>query len=404
MRKKKFTLACRQILTRGFRLSTQPPPLPFVLPVMPIMVMLLSCCVCVGIGAFIKAKKGGKTPQAKADVKAGEKDGDDGGSKETGPENGPKSFRQRGCTDIICLLFYGIFMVGMLYLFYLGCTVGDPYVVTNGKDYLGNRCGRGNFSDRPKVIFPRIGEDVLEQAAIASTAPWKLVFYGLCVKECPNVTDPTVCFGDPDSCMNFDYGEQAQWEAAGGSSFYYSVMPTVSVINRCIPIKNQREGGEVPRCAYPLCDNITNPWMVCDTEVTQAPSELDWRCLLAPCLFAAGLFPVLLLLAPERLHTIPQPSFGAAAAPAPVPNPVDSADGRAAWQVRDQIREPQRRHAGRAEAIVRSARASLKPRAAPTSSPPPWRGSTLLRGNRECTDRHCYAPAAPGRKVASASS
>ena len=234
---------------------------------MPIMVLLLSCCVIVCIGALVKAKRGGKTPTAKADVKGGEKDGDgDGGSKETGPENGPKSFRMRGCTDILCLLIYGIFMLGMMYLFYLGCTVGDPYVVVYGKDYLGNRCGRGNFTDRPKVIFPRIGEDVLEQAAIATTAPWKLVFYGLCVESCPNVTDPTTCFGDPDSCMSFDYGEEAQWEAAGGSSFYYSVMPTISVINRCIPIKNQRQGGEIPRCAWPLCDNVTNPWMVCDTE------------------------------------------------------------------------------------------------------------------------------------------
>lgn len=256
-------------------LSPPPPPLPFVLPVLPIFILLVLCCCGVCGAMAVKLRKGGgQTPTAKADVS-----GEGGDSGEVGPSNGPKTFRNRGCTDVFCLALFAIFWVGMLYLFYLGVTVGDPYMVMYGKDYLGNRCGRGNFTSKPKVIFPRIGQDVLEQSAIATTAPWKLVLYGLCVESCPNVTDPTVCFGAPGKCMTYDYGPPDMWKAAGGSAYYYSVMPTISVVNRCIPIKNQAETGEVPRCAWPTCDNVTNPWMMCDTEFPTLwwPQNADQR-------------------------------------------------------------------------------------------------------------------------------
>ena len=242
-----------------------PPPLPFVLPVLPalltVIVLLTSCC---GI-AFLLSKRRAAAGGGAVSVGKGDKGGDKGG--EPGPENAgkaAKSFRSRGCTDLLCLLLFCGFWLGMIYLFYLGLTVGDPYSVVYGKDYLGNRCGRGNFTDRPKVIFPRIDADVMEQSAVAASAPWRLQFYGLCVPHCPNVTDPTLCFGNPESCMSFDYGTRAQWEAAGGARYYYSVLPTISVINRCIPIANTRASAEPPRCAYPTCDNVTNPWMVCD--------------------------------------------------------------------------------------------------------------------------------------------
>jgi choline transporter-like protein 2/4/5 len=242
-----------------------PPPLDFILPASTVVALLLVCCVlvCIGYGALAlknrkkqKASEGEGTGDAKADG--------DGG--EVGPEHGPKDFRRRGCTDVFCTLLFILFWFGMLYCFYLGATVGDPYSVLYGKDYLGNRCGMGNFTDRPKVIFPRIGKDILAQMPVATTAPWKLELYGLCVEECPDVRDPTVCFGTPDVCMNYDYGTEAQWRASGGSRYYYSVMPTISVVNRCIPIKHTTESGEPARCAYPICDNVTNPWMVCDTE------------------------------------------------------------------------------------------------------------------------------------------
>ena len=171
-----------------------PPPLPFVFPALPaaILVIMTMCCCCLGsvIVAKRKKKKGGDDGKDDDAGKADDKGGEDG---EAGPENAApatKSFRSRGCTDILCLLLFIAFWMGMMYLLYLGCTVGDPYSVAYGKDYLGNRCGRGNFTDRPKAIFPRIDQDVMEQQAIATTKPWRLEFYQLCVAHCPNITVP----------------------------------------------------------------------------------------------------------------------------------------------------------------------------------------------------------------------
>ena len=156
---------------------------------------------------------------------------------------------QRGCTDILCLLIFLLFWGGVAFLGYLSITVGDPYEILYGADYLGNRCGRGDFSDKKKVTssrlsalarppaahrattqpsshtfprsqiyFPRIDKDIAEQAAIASSMPWKLNFYGLCVDSCPDVPSPTSCFDDPSSCIVNDYGTAAEYAAAGGSA------------------------------------------------------------------------------------------------------------------------------------------------------------------------------------------
>ena len=48
-------------------------------------------------------------------------------------------------------------------------TVGDPWAVVYGQDYLGNRCGRGTMASKPKVFYPRVDKDIIEQSAIAST-------------------------------------------------------------------------------------------------------------------------------------------------------------------------------------------------------------------------------------------
>lgn len=64
----------------------------------------------------------------------------------------------------------------------------------------------------------------------------------------------------------YDYGPMQAWKEAGGAAYYYSVMSTLSVMNRCVPIAKVIDTATPPRCAYPVCDNATNPWMVCDTE------------------------------------------------------------------------------------------------------------------------------------------
>lgn len=193
---------------------------------------------------------------------------EDGGDKaedtDIGPENAPKALRRRHCTDFCCLILFVAFALGMAYLTYLSCTVGDPYSIMFGADYLGNRCGRGRMSHLPKTFYPRMDQDALEQADVAAVQPWKVVFYGLCVASCPSVRDPTVCFGDASRCMVHDYGTVEQYTEAGGSAFYFAVLPTISVMNRCIPTSGTAASRDPDKCVYPPCNNVTNPWMVCD--------------------------------------------------------------------------------------------------------------------------------------------
>ena len=186
--------------------------------------------------------------------------------EEASPENAPDEMRKRGCTDCCCVVFFAAYMIGMLFLMYLAFTYGEPDSIFYGKDYLGNRCGVGGMWNRSKVIFPRIDRDVAEQAALASTAPWRMVFYGLCVHECPHVADPTACFGNPSLCMEHDYGTAEEQAAAGGRAYWFTVLPTIDVLNRCVPTKHVDASDAPDRCAYPVCDNVTNPWMVCDAE------------------------------------------------------------------------------------------------------------------------------------------
>jgi choline transporter-like protein 2/4/5 len=196
-----------------------------------------------------------------------EPDADASAEGEIGPENAPASLRRRGCTDVFCLVFFVAFMLGMLYLTFLAWTYGEPYSILYSKDYLGNRCGVGDFKNRSKTVFPRIDRDLLEQSAVAAATPWKVVLYGLCVPSCPNVTDPTRCFGASiEECMVHDYGSAEDQRKAGGRAVWFTVLPTIDVLNRCVPTKHVTADAAPDRCAYPSCDNVTNPWMQCDAE------------------------------------------------------------------------------------------------------------------------------------------
>ena len=171
---------------------------------------------------------------------------------------------QRRCTDILCLLIFLAFWGGIIFLAYLSATVGDPYEVLYGADYLGNRCGVGAMKDKKYVYFPRADKDIIAQAAIASTMPWRVRFYGLCLERCPPVASPTACMDDPSTCSVVDYGTPAQYNAAGGSASYFAVMPSIPVMHRCIPRDSSDMYQDDDRCAFPQCDGVN--YAPCDTE------------------------------------------------------------------------------------------------------------------------------------------
>jgi len=177
----------------------------------------------------------------------------------------PKFFKRRWCTDVLCLLLLFVFIGGIGFCAYIGVVAGDATSLVYGTDYLGNRCGMGDYSGMPKIYYPRIDQDVLDQYDVAVATPWRLRFYGLCMETCPS---PSVdaCIANPSSCMISDYGTTAQQEAAGGQATWYATMNTLDLINRCVPLVEADSSHAPDRCVIPPCDNVTNPWMTCDTE------------------------------------------------------------------------------------------------------------------------------------------
>merc|ERR1719230_999274 len=107
------------------------------------------------------------------------------------------------------------------------------------------------MENKPKVYYPRIDEDVWEQKHIASTMPWRLKLYGLCVPSCPVVLDVSECARYPGNCTINNYGTEE--ERGDEPEVYYAVMNTVDILNRCIPKMEASKKTEPDRCLFPTC-------------------------------------------------------------------------------------------------------------------------------------------------------
>jgi len=163
-----------------------------------------------------------------------------------------KPLSDRGCTDICCCLFFIVFWVGLIGVFVLATSTGDPLMLLYDSDYLGNRCGTGNFTARKKAFYPRMADDLWEQKAyLMAGAVWNIKMYTLCVDECPTAFDIT----DPSIVADYGYDPaSATTQALGGKtqSSWVSILPTYDVLNRCIPYSESDES-ESKQCAYPSC-------------------------------------------------------------------------------------------------------------------------------------------------------
>ena len=70
---------------------------------------------------------------------------------------------KRSCTDVACCLFFLLFVGGLVAVAYLGLSSGDVSQLRYDADYLGNRCGVGEYANATKAFYPRIGKDLVEQ-------------------------------------------------------------------------------------------------------------------------------------------------------------------------------------------------------------------------------------------------
>ena len=88
--------------------------------------------------------------------------------------------KNRGCTDIICLLLFLAFIGGWIAVGIYGFSHGNPATLIYPSDSSGRICGKGDLKERPKLLFFDLTK-CLRVSAAALGCPTKQV----CVKECP---------------------------------------------------------------------------------------------------------------------------------------------------------------------------------------------------------------------------
>ena len=102
------------------------------------------------------------------------------GSK-VAPEGMDDIVRDRKCTDLLWLVFFAFFWVGMLVIAIIGMQNGNPAKLLYGKDYTDAVCS----GTKKYVHYPRINEDLYGIVTSGEIDPYSMSFYGICLPECP---------------------------------------------------------------------------------------------------------------------------------------------------------------------------------------------------------------------------
>ncbi|XP_065191270.1 choline transporter-like protein 4 [Sycon ciliatum] len=180
----------------------------------------------------------------------GDGDDADGGKKHGSPVkfdpnfNGP--VKKRSCTDIICLILFLAYMVGMVIVGIFAFINGDPQRLLNPADSEGRMCGQSpGVKDRPKLLF----FDITRCAASAFTSldPSQLFSCAtpqVCVKACPDsnrigvtslesITTNIYCT-DGRTVSQRDTVTLANDIINGVCPPYY--LRSESVLGRCVPV------------------------------------------------------------------------------------------------------------------------------------------------------------------------
>ena len=190
------------------------------------------------------------------------------GPNEETPLNrkGPKDLEGRRCVDLVCLLLFAGFLTifGGLTIFVYA--KGDANKIFNGVDYLGNVCGQSpNVTGKPKVWYPRIADDLKDQAAVAASGWfWDINLYGICVASCPAYDKKRI---EKIADYGFAYSKEAKkkdWSVYLG---------TVDLFNRCLQ-ETKSDEVEMDLCVIPNCKAAgVTCYQVAGSSIIQAPKD-----------------------------------------------------------------------------------------------------------------------------------
>ena len=119
---------------------------------------------------------------------------------------------ERTCTDVICCLFFTVFLAAMVVLSVFAFRQGDPMKIVTPFDSVGNKCGSTNQGVEPSMQntnSPVYSVDLTEFPYKMFTKPTSKtnMFSAVCVKTCPRMGDTAQCFPNSENtdCITLVY-------------------------------------------------------------------------------------------------------------------------------------------------------------------------------------------------------
>uniref|UniRef100_A0A8C2F616 Choline transporter-like protein n=1 Tax=Cyprinus carpio TaxID=7962 RepID=A0A8C2F616_CYPCA len=92
--------------------------------------------------------------------------------------------QNRGCTDIVCCIFFIVAIVGYVAVGILAWTHGDPRKVIYPTDSMGQYCGQGTLEKKPLLFYFNMMKCASPMVLLEFQCPTPQV----CVEKCPNRT------------------------------------------------------------------------------------------------------------------------------------------------------------------------------------------------------------------------
>ena len=109
-------------------------------------------------GGDALAKKKGKfccaCCEPKGDAKVQPDGGEDAGAS-------PMDEGGRSCRDVLCVIIFGAFWIGMIIVAIVASAKGDPMRLVKGTDFNGDTCGGTKHPLRELTYYPRLNQDLI---------------------------------------------------------------------------------------------------------------------------------------------------------------------------------------------------------------------------------------------------
>ncbi|XP_032094883.1 choline transporter-like protein 4 [Thamnophis elegans] len=164
--------------------------------------------------------------------------------------------QKRSCTDIICCVIFGLFLVGYMIIGLLAWLYGDPRQVIYPRNSTGSYCGIGSNRDKPYLLYFNLMKCVVEANPLAiamkglqcptpqicvancSSKFWTVLPDALSKKP-PEVWDQTMC----QPSIDLQTTKLTISEILSQQLCLPFTIPTKPLLNRCLPSFNTSDVG-----------------------------------------------------------------------------------------------------------------------------------------------------------------